>query len=178
MKQGVYLGRPVGRVRNTIRWFLITAICSAVLHGIVYFREVGHLNLLRSRIEPTNQKESLVSKPNLNWTPDQSRVLALLYAVSDSGATYSYAPTKILWLLDKVLPTEVKLVSVILQPSLPRPNLVLEVLAKSEIDVSTLERKVSSAKEVSETQLIEERRTPDGLLSIRMRVDLLPEGVQ
>ncbi len=178
MKQGIYLGRPVGRVRNAIRWFLIIAICSAVLHGIVYLREVGDLNLLRSRIGRTNQKESLVSKPNLNWTPEQTKVLALLYAVADSGATYSYAPTKILWLLDTVLPTEVKLISVILQPSFPRPNLVLEVLAKSEIDVSTLERKVSSAKEVSETQLIEERRTPDGLLSLRMRVDLLPEGVQ
>ena len=80
--------------------------------------------------------------------------------------------SELLKLLEQTLPDRVALVAVSIDPIPPRASLTIEARAERAKDVTELQRAIASAPQVAATQLLEERRGSDGLLTIRLQVDL------
>jgi hypothetical protein len=121
-----------------------------------------------------DRRERATATEPLGLDDEASAVLSRLRAAADSGVAAGMAPTELLQMVAAALPDEVAVVGMSLEPSVPRPSLVIDAIARREEDVTALERSMAAAEPVVATKLLGERTAADGSLSVRLQVDLEP----
>jgi hypothetical protein len=168
MKQGIHLGPPRGR-RSLLSLALFLAAVGAVALGILSFVVRRDVVRLREELERSSGGESSASPGS---SGDGQRAAALLDAVLESGALDAIRPTEVLSMLQSTLPDEMVLVSLSIATAPPSPSLLVEALADEAGQVTLFERRVAGSPLVAATKLLEERRSPDGRLAVRLSVDL------
>lgn len=172
MRAGIYLGRPIGRVRR-LGWLLFGLGCLATLaHLSGYLRERNELVALRERIEQDESLRGRVSSDRLG--DDAAGVLQGLRTASASGVAAVVPPTEMLQLIGNAVPDRVALIQVSFEPSSSPPSLLIEAVAQSESDITALQKRVTDSPRVRSTQLLGERTAVDGTVSVRLQVDLAP----
>lgn len=176
MKAGIYLGPPMGP-KGLVRTLLWLAVLGTLAHGAVFFPQRADLVAARRRLESYSdalEKETPGDAPR-EWSLSERAILGRLRLIADSGATSAIAPTDVLRLLEDALPDRVALVEVSFEASAARPSLTLDARAERAEDVTTLQEAIASSPLVSATELLSERRTRVGVLSVRLKVDLVGE---
>lgn len=172
MKTGIYLGPPVGHARG-LAWLLVgLASVGTALHISSYVRERAELGELRSSVEREDVRGRAVSGAPGD---DAREVLSRLRAVSESGVAATMSPAELLYLVSRALPDQMALVGVSFEASSSPPSLLVEAVALRDADVTVLQKRVAESPHVAATQLLGERTSPDGSLSVRLRVDLAME---
>ena len=74
-------------------------------------------------------------------------------------------------LVEDVLPEGVTVGSLTFEPLGAVPSIILEAVAASELEVSELERRIARTEGVTRNRMLEERRAPDGTVSIRVQLE-------
>jgi hypothetical protein len=167
MKQGIHLGPPRGR-RSLLSLALVLAAVAGVILGILSL--VLREDVVRLRGDLTRSPGELPAP--LDSSGGQTRAAALLTAVLESGALDAIRPTEVLAMLQSTLPEGMVLSSLSIATAPPNPSLLVEALTDDEGQVTRFERRVASSPLVAATKLLEERRSPDGRLAVRLSVDL------
>ncbi len=171
MNAGIYLGPRKSAWLRAKALILAFVGISTLFHGVERYAQRQEVVTLRGELAAIEEELSRTLSSN---APNESRaVMWQLRAVSESGVAGAIPATELLKLLERTLPDGVALVAVTIDPIPPRASLTIEARAAREADVTELQKNVASAPRVAATQLLEERRAPDGLLTIRLQVDLI-----
>jgi hypothetical protein len=174
MKQGINLGRPPsgsGGLRAALVAMLAVAVAGALVLSILYARaraEIGSLAsdfASRKALALDERGGSELSAEGLQFVGARLR-LAL-----DAGTPNSLPPTAILRLVETALPGGMEAESLTYDRS-PRPSLTLEASSFGGDRVTELQRRFAASPSVLSTRLLEERRLPDGQLTVRIQVEL------
>ena len=107
-------------------------------------------------------------------TPASAEVLRLLVAVEASGATRAASPARILTMLEDVVPSEARVLSLNLRSSPPQPELVLEAMVESPESAARLLGELSHQSSVIRAEILDERHLESGEIFLRISVDLGP----
>lgn len=172
MRAGIYLGARRGSLRRAGLAFAWLFLALTVAHAVLRYGQWRELAAARADTEALggNTTDSLGGAAGQD---DADReLLARLRAALDIGTMAAVPPTEVLRLLESTLPEGVVLVSVSIEPSPPRASLTLEAVAESASDVTKMQESVAGSDRVASTELLEERRAPDGTLSVRLQVNL------
>ncbi len=171
MNAGIHLGPRKSSWGQAGALLLVFAAVLTLFHGIERYRERRELAALGGELAAV---EGELSRALSSDSLHESRaVLWQLRAVFESGVAEAIPATELLKLLERTLPDRVALVDVSIDPIPPRASLTIEARAERAADVTELQKNVASSPRVAATQLLEERRAPDGLLTIRLQVDLI-----
>jgi len=173
VRPGIYLGPRRGGLDRIVRRLAVVGVVATLAHAGWYVRTELELRELRASLE---ERDQLARVDVLPWTPDETRSLRHLVAVSASGAPEALAATELLSLLEDVLPESVTVVSATLTPAADDPGLVVEALASRQQDISDLEARLAAHARVERTEVLEERRSRDGSFSIRVQARLVPQA--
>jgi hypothetical protein len=174
MKQGINLGPPPSRsggLRAALATLLAAAAAGALVLSILYGRARAEVQSLesdvasREALAPGGSREGALSREGMHFLGARLR-LAL-----DAGTPESLRPTSILRLVETALPGGIEVESLTYDRS-PRPSLTLEASALGGDRVTELQRRFAASASVSSTRLLEERRLPDGRLTVRIQVEL------
>jgi len=174
MKSGIYLGPPLGGARGLGKFLVLFGVIGTLFHLGIYLGQVREFEAVRSDVE---RRDGAVANAysllvEVELAESERAVLARLRALSESGAPTSILMTELLQLVANALPDEVALVGLSFDPSTSPPSLLVEALAQREQDVTALVRRMAASSRVAATRLLGERSAPDGMLSVRLRVDL------
>ncbi len=171
MNAGIYLGPRKSAWHRARALLLAFAAVLTLFHGIERYRGRQEVATLRGELAAIERELSAtLSSDSLH---ESRAVMWRLRAVSESGVAEAIPATELLKLLERTLPGRVALVGVSIDPIPPRASLTIEARAERAADVTELQKNVASSPRVAATQLLEERRAPDGLLTIRLEVDLI-----
>lgn len=168
MKEGIYLGPTQGRMRSVVRTLLVLALAGLVLQALWYVRERARLGELRSAIADSDAAPTPLEAAG----NDDSEVLQELRAATLVGAVDAIPPTVALSFVETVLPEGIAVTRLDLDLTRPASLLTIAAVAKRASDVSALQRNVEGSPLAVSTELLEERRTVDGELAIRLQVEL------
>jgi Fimbrial assembly protein (PilN) len=175
MKKGIHLGPPLARpaFASTLA-VVVLAASSVVLGALTYgaYREVVPLRLEVSRALEGASAPPPAGTAELSSEQSNRSAAIRLRSVLQSGLLASTFPTDALGAVVSALPDGVVLTSLSLKPSPPNPGLLLEALAVDAERVTELQRRITRSPLVSATRLLEERRSVDGKLAVRLQVDL------
>lgn len=171
MNAGIYLGPRKSTWHRARALFLVFAAILTLVHGVERYRQRQEVVMLRGELALI---ERALSATLSSDSPYESRaVMWQLRAVSESGVAEAIPATELLKLLERTLPDRVALVALSVDLTPPRVSLTIEARAERAEDVTELQKSIASSKRVAATQLLEERRASDGLLTIRLQVDLI-----
>ncbi|HEY7819463.1 MAG TPA: hypothetical protein VIG29_14660 [Vicinamibacteria bacterium] len=174
MKQGINLGRPrsgSGGFRAAIAALLAAAAAGALLLSILYGRARAEVELLASDVASREALALDESRRNELSPEGMQFVGARLRLALDSGTPESLRPTSILRLVETALPGGIEVESLTYDRS-PRPSLTLEASSLGGDRVTELQRRFAASASVLSTRLLEERRLPDGQITVRIQVEL------
>ena len=171
MNAGIYLGPRKSTWHRARALFLAFAAVLTLVHGVERYRQRQEVATLRGKLAVVERE--LSTTPSSDSLYESRAVMWQLRAVSESGVAEAIPATELLKLLERTLPDRVALVSLSMDPIPPRVSLTIEARAERAADVTELQKSIASLKRVAATQLLEERRAPDGLLMIRLQVDLV-----
>lgn len=171
MNAGIYLGPRKSTWHRARALFLAFAAVLTLVHGVERYRQRQEVATLRGELGVVERE--LSTTPSSDSRYESRAVMWQLRAVSESGVAEAIPATELLKLLERTLPDRVALVSLSMDPIPPRASLTIEARAERAEDVTELQKSIASSKRVAATQLLEERRAPDGLLMIRLQVDLI-----
>ncbi|TDI41639.1 MAG: hypothetical protein E2P02_14460 [Acidobacteria bacterium] len=171
MNAGIYLGPRKNVWRRARALLLAFAAIPTLFHGVE--RYVRRQEVATLRGELATMEEELSRTLSSTALSESRAVMWQLRAISESGVAGAIPVTELLKLLERTLPDGVALMGVSIDPIPPRASLTIEARAARAADVTELQKNVASSPRVAVTQLLEERRAPDGLLTIRLRVDLI-----
>jgi len=173
MRNGIYLGPPVGRSRRLAWALVLVGSLATVAHVSSFARERARVDALRVSVE-RQQSAGGAGASNVLGT-DGRAVVARLRAAAASGVTVRLSPTEMLQLIESALPDQMALVDVSFDPSSSPPSLLMEATARRDQDVTLLQKRMADSRRVSATQRLGERTSADGTLAVRLQVDLAME---
>ena len=171
MKSGIYLGPPLRGARGLVRLLVVFGVIGTLFHLGLYLRQVRELDAVRSDVE---RREDGLKNAATDLSEGERAVVERLAALSASGAPTNILTTELLQLVADALPDEVALVGVNFDGSASPPSLIVDALARREAEVTLFERRMAASSRVAATRLLGERSAPDGTLSVRLQVDLIP----
>lgn len=172
MRRGIYLGPAIRRGERALRGFVAILAIALVAHGAWLLWARTTLQAARQRVATAG--ESARMEASRSWSDEQWRALALARSVTSSGVTAMPAPTQLMRLVQELLPAEVRLVSMTFEPAGSVPTMTLEAVASDDRAVSELERRIAGSASVDRNRMLEERRAPDGSVSLRVQIDYAP----
>jgi hypothetical protein len=168
MRQGIHLGPPRRR-RSLSSLALLLAAVAALALGALSLRV--HRDVMRLEDELGRSSPGERPAPS-DSTAETRRAATLLKAVLETGVPDVIRTTEVLSMLASTLPDEMVLVSLSIAAAPPTPGLVAEALADDAHQVTLFQSRVASSPLVAGTRLLEERRSSDGRLAVRLSVDL------
>ena len=172
MRRGIYLGPAIHRGERVLRGVVAAAALALVAHGTWLVWERADLQAARERVETAGASARL--EASRAWSDEQRGALGLARSVVSSGVTLVPAPTRLVRLVQEVLPADVRLVSLTLDPAANVPTMTLEAVASDDRAVSELERRIAASPSVERNRMLEERRAPDGSVALRVQIDYAP----
>ncbi len=171
MNAGIYLGPRKSRWRHAGALLVAFAVALTLFHGVEHYRARRELATLGGALAAMEGELSVSASP-ASLQEDRA-VSWRLGAVVESAAAVTVPVSELLKLLERTLPDGVALSGVSIDLIPPRARLTIEARAERAADVTELQKNVASSKQVAATQLLEERRAPDGLLTVHLQVDLI-----
>jgi hypothetical protein len=168
MRHGIHLGPPRRRRSPLSVLLLLAAAAGVALAGAAL---LVRRDVVRLSEEPARSTRGEPPAP-LDSSGVGERAAMLLAAVLEAGVLDAVRPTEVLSMLQSTLPEEMVLSSLEIAAAAPTPSLLVEARADEAPHVTLFQRRVANSPLVSRTRLLEERRSPDGALAVRLQVDL------
>ncbi|HXV59134.1 MAG TPA: hypothetical protein VEK15_00460 [Vicinamibacteria bacterium] len=167
MRQGINLGlERVERNRGLTRLVWPILLVATLLHGFRARRTGEELKALRDQVSDAEERLETDSPRT------DDAIIQRLRQISASGLAAGHSATAILALIDSSLPRDMSLVALTIHPMPPSADVLIDAKAPGAEDVTSFQRSVAGSLLVSSTSLLEERLSADGLLSVRLRVEL------
>lgn len=170
MKKGIHLGPPLASRALASTLALVALGALGVVLGVVdsrAYREVAALELeLQVGGVETGPSPGPLAPARDRETADRLR------SILQSGLLGATPPTQALRAVAESLPEGVILASLSLKASPPNRSLLLEAVADDAEKVTELQRRMARSPMVTATRLLEERRSVEGKLVVRLQVDL------
>lgn len=174
MKAGIYLGPPIARSRR-LGWVLfVVGALGTFFHFFRYLEERDAVRAARGVVE--RREASRTASAFEAFGEQERRTLTRLQAASLAGVTDTIPMTDLLQAVAAALPERTALAGLSYEPLASPPSLLVEAVARRESDVSMLQRRIAESPLVLTTTLLGERTTPDGTISVRLQVELTPDG--
>lgn len=173
MKKGIHLGPPLAKWSGPAAFALVVlVVLAAALAGLGY-RTYRQVTTLRLELRGGGEQREAVPPSTAPASGESARAPALrLRSVLQSGMLAATPPTEALGTVASALPDGVNLASLSLKASPPKRSLLLEALAVDAERVTELQRRMARSPLVAATRLLEERRSAEGRLLVRLQVDL------
>jgi hypothetical protein len=169
MRQGIHLGAASARPKHPVTALVASALVGALALGILCQRERGKIEAFENEI--ARLEEAFRGSPSRTAIEQARFAAARLSFALDSGAPESVPPTALLHLAEKALPQGIVLERLSFDGSGER-SLTIEASALGDDRVTELQRRLLASAFVAATRVLEERRLPDGGLTVRVQVDL------
>jgi hypothetical protein len=105
-------------------------------------------------------------------------IIRWLSALERSGVTHAVHPTGILAAIDGALPVDARVLSLRLEGAPPDAEMTIEAVAGDPRSASYFVSGLSASEWLLETEILEERHSNEGEISLRIGAKVSPRGMR